>query len=591
MASLAPPCIPLQTHTFDSDSTQKRTEEWLFTSLKSPRTPTQLKSLHAHVIKTNLAQNDLVLGQLLLCSSLSDSTNYARRVFDSIPQPKPFFYNAMLKGYSQTGQPREAIRLYSLLRANSVASDSYTFAVVLRSASLLGLIPVGEEVHGLVLKMGFDCNLIVQTALIDMYCACGFSSYARLVFDRIINKDVICWNTMISGYVKCAEFGRAREVFDEMPTRSVSSWNIMVDMYCECRDIENARRLFDEMPDRDVVSWNAMISAYAKIGQCEDVRWLFDKMPKKNVVSWNLVISCYVHNGRFVEALELFRTMQVSDVMPNEVTVVAVLPACGHLGALDLGQWIHGYISRSQIKMDLYVNTALINMFGKCGSVEEALMVFDSAIEKDTFLYNTMIDVLAMHGKAEAAFGIFENMRGAGIKPNDVTFVGLLKACSHVGLVNNGMKYFKMMTEEYGLIPKVEHFGCIVDLLGRSGYLKEAHELIKHMPMEPHPILLASLLSACRLHKNVRLAEEVALQLVELEPENCGNYVLLSSIYSKAGRWDEAAKLRRMMKDKGIMKKPGCSSIEVNNGVQEFFAGDRDHPQFNEIMEMLDQIS
>ncbi|XP_077210008.1 pentatricopeptide repeat-containing protein At5g66520-like isoform X2 [Tasmannia lanceolata] len=590
MACLAPPSISLQPHNFNSNAPQKSTEEWLFSSLKSAQTPNQLKTLHAQIIKSGLTRNDLVLGQLILCCSFSNSMDYARQVFDKIPRPKLFFYNAMIKGYSETGAHSVALHLYSLMRVQSIPCDSFTFPPVLRSSSTLKRIDIGQELHGLVSKKGFGSKVIVQTALIDMYCACGFPNYARQLFNRVPERDVICWNTMIAGYVKCGEFGSARELFDRMPMRNVSTWNTLMDMYCKCGDVETAHRLFNEMPERDIISWNAIISGYAKGGQCVDARRLFDEMPKRNVVSWNVVITCYMHNRCFVEALELFRMMQVSDIRPNEVTVVAVLPACAHLGALDMGQWIHAYIGRNRIKMDVYVNTALINMYGKCGSVKEAKRVFDNAIVKDCFLCGTMIEVLAMNGKADEAFEIFEYMKSKGIKPNDVTFVGLLKACSHTGLVDIGVRYFDMMRKEFGLMPKVEHFGCMVDILGRAGFLDEAHELIKSMPMEPHPVVWGALLSSCRIHGNVKLAEEVALHLLELEPESCGNYVLLSNIYSKAGRWDDAVKIRKLMKEKGVQKKPGCSSIEVNNGVYEFFAGDRAHTQCIEIYEMLDQM-
>ncbi|KAK9104104.1 hypothetical protein Scep_020948 [Stephania cephalantha] len=415
--------------------------------------------------------------------------------------------------------------------------------------------------------MGFGGLVIASTALIDMYCCCGMWSVGREVFDRVCDRDVICWNTMVAGYVKNGNFFSAKELFDEMPERNVSSWNTVVDMYGKCGEVGLARSLFDEMPARDVISWNAMVSGYVKDGECDAARGLFDEMPKRNVVSWN-----------------------GSDVKPNEVTVVAVLPACGHLGALDLGQWIHSYIRRNRVKMDVYVNTALIDMYGKCGSVEDARRVFDNAEMKDTFLCSTMIEVLAMHGKADEAFGVFDYMRRAGIKPSDITFVGLLKACSHVGLVEIGVEYFEMMSKDFELVPKVEHYGCLVDLLGRAGHLEKAYETIKSMPMEPHPIVWGTLLSACRIHCNVKLAEEVALHLIELEPQNCGHYVLLSNIYSKAGRWNEAAKLRKIMKEKGVMKKPGCSSIEVDNSVYEFFAGDCVHPRRKEIYETLDKI-
>ncbi|XP_068666606.1 pentatricopeptide repeat-containing protein At1g08070, chloroplastic-like [Aristolochia californica] len=590
MASLTWPVTTSKPSHFNPYQGPKSNDDNIFSSLKSPKSTSQLRVLHARVIKTGLANNDYVIGQLLFCCSISGCMLYAQNVFDKIPHRKLFFYNAMIKCYSDNRAYKDVLRLYSLMRIHSVACDSFTFPGVLRSASSLANVAVGAEVHGLAMKTGFDSKITVKTTLIDMYCNCGLSGQAWQIFDRMSEKDVICWNTMIAGYVKCGEFTSARELFDLMPVRNVSSWNTIVDMYCKSGDVEAANVLFNEMPEKDIISWNAIISGYAKVGQVEVARRLFDEMPQRNVVSWNVMMTCYVHNRQFHETLELFKLMQVSDVKPNEVTAVVVLPACAHLGALDMGKWVHAFIGKHRIKMDAYVTTALIDMYGKCGSIEYARKVFDDANEKDSFMCGTMIEVAAIHGKAEEAFEIFHYMRRAKIKPSDITFVGLLKACSHVGMVDAGKRYFNLMSEEFGLAPKLEHFGCMVDLLGRAGFLDEAQELIMSMPMDPHPVIWGALLSACRLHGHTMLAKEVAFHLMELEPESCGNYVLLSNIYSKAGQWEEAVKIRTLMKEKRVKKYPGCSSIELNNRVCEFFAGDRFHPQCKQVYEMVDQM-
>ncbi|KAL6011688.1 hypothetical protein ACLOJK_002136 [Asimina triloba] len=571
---------------------QTSRQQWLLSSLNFPKSHSQIQAFHAYIIKTGLVHNDFVLGQLLFsCSSLPDSLSYARHLFDEIPHPSPFFYNAMIKGYSQNGAHDDVLCLYALMRARSVPCDSFTFPVVLKSLSSLARIDVGKELHGLALKMGSVSRMTFQTALIDTYCGCGLSECGRRVFDGMEERDVICWNTMVAGYVKCGDFFRARELFDQMPERNLSSWNTLLVMYCKCGNVKTARKLFNDMPHRDTVSWNAMITGYAKIGAFAAARRLFDQMPKRDVVSWNAVITCYLHNRCFLDSLELFRIMQASDVKPDEVTISAVLSACAHLGALDLGQWIHAYINRHRIKKDVHVEAALIDMYGKCGCVEDARAVFDNVNKKNTFVCSALIEVLAMHGKAEEAFEAFSVMRSMRIKPSVVTFIGLLKACSHGGRVEDGKKYFDMMSKEFGLIPKVEHYGCMVDLLGRAGFLNEAHDFIKSMPIEPPAIIWGSLLSACRIHRDVKLAEEVALHLIELEPQSSGNYALLSNIYSKAGRWEDSARVRKLMKEKGVMKKPGCSSIEVNNSIHEFFSGDRTHPQCEETYKMLEEVA
>ncbi|XP_008778188.2 pentatricopeptide repeat-containing protein At3g62890-like [Phoenix dactylifera] len=526
-------------------------------------------------------------------SSLSGATtDELRRLLRSLPDPSPpFSYNTLIKAFALSGAHLDALRAYALMRARSVPPDPFTLPAVLRSAAAFPSLATALEAHGLAVKSGLDTRLPLRTALVGAYCSCGHPDFARRVFDRTDGRDAICYNTMIAGHVKCGEFELARDLFDRMPERNVSSWNTILDLYCKMGDVRAARRLFDEMPERNIVSWNAMISGHAKAGDFVAARELFDLMPERNVVSWNAVIGCYFHCGLFSETLDLFRMMQATDMKPNEVTVVAVLPACAHLGALDLGQWVHAYIQKQRIKMDLYVTAALVDMYGRCGSLEDARKVFDHAMKRDAFLCSTMIEVFAMHGRAQEAFQVFDFMRSEGIWPNDVTFMGILRACAHGGLVEFGLKYFNMMMAQFKLMPKVEHFGCMVDLLGRAGHLEEAHDLILGMPMEPPPMVWASLLSACKIHGNVKLAEEVAFHLIELEPQSCANYVVLSNMYSKANRWEDAAKIRRMMKEKGVVKKLGCSSIEVSNGVHEFLAGDKHHRHCKAIHEMLDQMA
>ncbi|KAJ0988787.1 hypothetical protein J5N97_007143 [Dioscorea zingiberensis] len=546
-------------------------------------------ALQRHSLNFDRAGDDAALGHRLL--SYPDPSS-ALAFFHSLPfiPTSPFPYNALLRTLYRARAHHDVLSAYALLRSRSVSCDNFSLPLALRSASALSHLPVGLDAHSLAIKTYLSSSLSVLTALVDMYCSCGLPGHARQLFDRAQTRDVVFWNTMIAGLVKCGWFVDAQDLFDLMPERNISSWNTLLDMHCKVGDIDYARRLFDEMPDRDTISWNTMISGYAKVGDCDAARVLFDLMPKRDLVSWNVMITSCVHSRRFHEALELFRMLQGEGVRADGMTVVAVLLACAHLGALDLGRWMHRYIRSHRIQMDLFVTTALVDMYGKCGSINEARKVFDLSTNKDAFLCATMIEVSAMYGKVEEAFQVFDYMLNLGIKPNDVAFVGLLNACAHVGLVETGMKYFEKMKREFALTPKMEHYGCMVDLLGRAGHLDEAHELICSMPMKPSPVVWSSLLSACKIHDNLSLAEEVACRLIELEPENCTNYVLLANIYSKANRWDDAAKTRRLMKEKGVVKTPGCSLIEVGNGVHEFFAGDRDHPRREEIYEMLNDM-
>ncbi|KAH0464865.1 hypothetical protein IEQ34_004968 [Dendrobium chrysotoxum] len=570
------------------------TEQWLVSSLSSSPTAVSLGALHALSLKTGLCRRDTVLSHLLLHFPSPSSSLLLLRSLCS-PPDSPFPFNSLLSFFSRSSFHLHTLELYSILRSLSVPIDPSTLPPLLRSATLTSCIAAGFDAHALAFKTGLTDRLPIATALIRFYFALGRPALSRCIFDRCRNRDSVLWNTTIVGFIRCREFDVARKLFDEMPPidQNIASWNSMVDMYCnKMGDVEMARKVFDQMPKRDFVSWNAMISGYARVSDCNSARELFDNMPERDVLSWNALIACYVQNGFFAEALQLFREMQGFDeVMPNKVTVTAVLPACGHLGALDLGRWIHGYIKRQCIAIDLQMSTALIDMYGRCGCIEDARKVFKQARKKDTFLFSTMIEVLSMHGMADEVFSVFNYMINEGIKPNDITMVGLLKACAHQGLVEEGLRWFNTMEEELGLSPKLEHYGCIVDLIGRAGKLNDAYELILNMPMEPSPVLWSSLLNACKIHGDVELAEKVARHLIELEPESCGNYVLMSNIYLTKRRWKDADGMRNLMKEKEIAKKPGCSSVEVRNQIYEFFAGDRNHPQCREIYEMLYRVA
>ncbi|PKI41251.1 hypothetical protein CRG98_038363 [Punica granatum] len=366
----------------------------------------------------------------------------------------------------------------------------------------------------------------------------------------------------------------------------------LVEVYARGGDVPSARRLFDEMPQRSLVSLTSMITCYAKHGEMGKARWLFDEMPERDVVCWNVMIDGYAQNGFPNEALVMFRSM-MSDakLRPNEVTVLAVLSACGQMGALEMGRWLHSFIENSKIRDNLHLETALIDMYSKCGSLEDARLVFEWMNKKDVVAWNSMISGYAMHGFSRDALATFDEMRRLGINPNDVTFIGVLNACGHTGMVREGRMLFNMMKDKYGIEPKVEHYGCLVNLLGRAGHLEEAYDLVKGMRPEPDIVIWSSLLGACRLHDDLALGEEIAELLLEQNPASSGTYALLSNIYANSGNWIEVARIRGMMKSKGVVKEKGCSSIEVDNTVHEFLARDTKHPRCQEIYLMLEEMN
>ncbi|KAL2906377.1 Pentatricopeptide repeat-containing protein ELI1 chloroplastic [Bienertia sinuspersici] len=343
--------------------------------------------------------------------------------------------------------------------------------------------------------------------------------------------------------------------------------------------------------DGDLFVRTGLLDVYAKHGHLDDARLMFDEIQKKDVVCWNVMIDGYAQNGRPNDALELFQQMLKAKLKPNEVTLLPVLSACGQLGALELGKWVHSYIVSNKIQVNVHVGTALIDMYAKCGGLEDARLVFDGITCKDVVAWNSMIVGYAMHGFSKEALQLFDELRRMGFRPTDITFIGVLNACAHAGLVPEGKEFFSMMKEEYNLEPKVEHYGCMVNLLGRAGQVEEAYLLAKDIDTDADPVLWGTLLGACRLHGNISLGEEIAEFLVSRNLASDGTYVLLSNMYAGAGNWDGVAKVRAMMREKGIQKEPGCSSIEVNNKVHEFLAGDMRHPKSKDIYMMLEELN
>ncbi|KAL6627644.1 hypothetical protein ACP70R_031370 [Stipagrostis hirtigluma subsp. patula] len=366
----------------------------------------------------------------------------------------------------------------------------------------------------------------------------------------------------------------------------------LVQVYCACGRVAVARSVFDEMVDRDVVAWNVMIAGYVKAGDLVRARELFDVMPERNVVSWTTVIGAYAQMKRPEEAVEVFRRMQMEEgIEPDAVALLSVLSACGDLGAVDLGEWVHRFVVRRGLCQGIPLMNAIIDMYMKCGCIGRAVEVFEGMEQKSVVTWTTLIAGFALHGLGLQAVEMFRRMERENVAPNDVTFLAILSACSHIGLTDLGRCYFNIMVSQYGIKPRVEHYGCMVDLLGRAGCLTEAQDLVHNMPFKANAAIWGALLAAARTHGDADLGEQALLHLIELEPHNSGNYILLSNIYAEQERWDDVSKLRKAMKERGLRNVPGASSIEVDGMVHEFTSRDGSHPCLHKICEVLCEIN
>eukprot|EP01018_Ginkgo_biloba_P030301 Gb_17294 [translate_table: standard] len=563
--------------------------------------------------------------------------NISRRFIHSLPvKTSPRlpnwnpWHNDDVSSLCKEGRLKEALAMVHLMNQQGIAVDYDTYAYLLQACNNIKALVEGKQLHAYMLVAGLEPNSFVGTQLVGMYATCGNIANARLVFDKIYERTPILWNAMIRMYAKNGPCEEALSLYYQMQQEGTRPDNFtfplvlkacaallalqegkeihyhivrsrlesdvfvaagLIDMYAKCGCIEDARQVFDKMSRRDLVSWNTMIAGYAKCGNVEIARHLFDRMPERNVVSWTAMIAGYVQNGYFNEALTLYDQMQQTEIKPNRVTLVSVLPACAHLGALQQGKWIHDYVIRSGLESDVSLQTALVNMYAKCGQLDVARHLFDKMSKRDIVSWNAMIAGYGMHGHGEDAIALFVQMQQTGLKPDDVTFIGVLSACSHTGLVDEGWQYFDCMRQDYSLTPKMEHYACMVDLLGRAGQLSEAQYFVGNMPFEPSPSVWGALLAACRVHGNIELAEHVSERLFELEPYNTGNYVLLSNMYAEAGRWDNVEKVRIMLKGRGLKKNPGCSWIEINNRVHAFRGGDKSHPQSEKIYALLENLA
>ncbi|XP_008779860.3 pentatricopeptide repeat-containing protein At1g08070, chloroplastic-like [Phoenix dactylifera] len=558
------------------------------------QTPRELNQIHAASIKTGLFPHSPAFSSRLLAlhsRPVLATLDEARSVLARIPHPTAFSWNALIKRCVEEHHSHTALALFSdMLRRSSAAPDNFTLPCVIKGCARLNAVQEGKQIHGLILKLGFGPDGFVQSSLVSFYCKCGDLVSAREVFDRISCRDLVTWNSMVDGYARNGQIEVARGLFDEMPERDLFSWASLINGYSKCGETTIAREIFEQMPEKNVVSCNAMIDGYMKNGDFESARELFDRMPMKNVITWNTMITGFDKNGRFKEALSVYERVLAAGLVPNMVTLVSVLSAVSGLALLERGRSVHSYIRQNGFRVDGVLGTCLIDMYSKCGSIESALSVFEEIHRRKLGHWTAMIMGLGMHGMANDAIQLFMEMQRVGIRPHSIAFVGVLSACSHAGMVDEGRQYFDLMSKEYGIKPTVEHYGSLVDLLCRVGRLKEARDVIDQMPMRPNEIIWMNLLSGCRKYGKVELGEFAAKRAIELAPEASGCYVLLSNIYASAGLWDSVSKMRGLMKERGVRKDPGSSMVEHGGVVHEFAVGDTSHPQTEAIYNKLNEM-
>ncbi|XP_077245567.1 tetratricopeptide repeat (TPR)-like superfamily protein [Tasmannia lanceolata] len=597
--------------------------------LEKCRTREHFRQILGQMMRIHLITQTFPMSRLLHFSAVLHPENLDMAILlfnHHTPQPNLYIYNTMISALSFSS--KQSMALYKNMLQSFIYPDKQTLIFLLKASKCFS---EGKQIHSHAIITGFSSYAYLQNSLIKLYSENGRLDLAFQVFQQMPERDVISWNIMISGCSKNGCSLEALELFREMGYsglkpdeftmvsllracgqlgdarhgksvhawiergKSIWDWNLIVcnsllDMYVKSEELELAQRVFDEHEERDVISWNIIIAGYANAGEMEIACRLFNQMPCRDLVSWNSLITGYAQKGNCRVLLKLFSDMVAEDVKPDKVTIVGLVCAVAEMGTLSQGRWIHGWVVKSHMKLNSFLGSALIDMYCKCGSIERALKVFERDSDRDVLVWTAMISGLAFHGYGSKALELFWEMHEV-VVPNGVTFVAVLTACSHGGMVDQGCRIFNSMKENYSIEPGVEHYGCLVDLLGRAGRLTEAKDVIEKMPMKPSRSIWGAILSACKAHGNVKLAEIALKELLKLEPEKEGGYVLLSNIYASCGRWSYSDRIREIMESRGVKKIAGCSYVVVSGVVHQFVAVDKGHPRWVDIYSILNILN
>ncbi|XP_057503362.1 LOW QUALITY PROTEIN: pentatricopeptide repeat-containing protein At4g33990-like [Actinidia eriantha] len=559
------------------------------------------KKIHCWVFKLGFQWDVFVAASLVHMYCRFGSLPVAHKIFSDMPFRDRGSWNAMISGFCQNGNVAEALSVSDEMRLEGMDMDCVTVSTILPACAQMDDILRGMLFHLYVIKHGLEFDVFVSNALINMYAKFGKLGHAQRVFDQMVVRDLVSWNSIIAAYEQNGNPDTALRFFGKMQSNGIQPDVLtlvsLASSVAQSRDFHACRSVHGFILRRcwimkDVVVGNAVVDMYAKLGIIDYARRVFEEIPSKDVVSWNTMISGYGQNGLASEAVEVFRMMEgCEDITPNQTTWVSILPAYSHLGALKLGIRIHGRILKANLHLDVYVGTCLVDLYGKCGRLDDALSLFYEVPRTNSVSWNAIISCHGIHGHGQTSMQLFRAMMDEGVKPDHVTFVSLLSACSHSGLVDHGQWCFHVMQEECGIEPSLMHYGCMVDLFGRAGYLEKAYSFIKNMPLRPDASIWGALLGACRIHGNVDLGKLASDRLFEVDSENTGYYVLLSNMYANIGQWEGVNDVRSLARDRGLRKTPGWSSIELNNRIEVFYTGNQSHPHCEEIYKELETLT
>ncbi|KDP33346.1 hypothetical protein JCGZ_12895 [Jatropha curcas] len=565
---------------------------------------------HTRILTLGFSQNPFLATKLICAYAVCGVPTESKLVFDSLEEKSVHLWNSLINGYVKNHMYNKSFHLFCQMLYCGVLADDYTFSTLSKICSKVGDLSTGKLIHGKSITTGFVSDTIVANSLMSMYCKCREFETCLKLFDEMPERNMGSWNIVIAGYVDSGDRNLNKEVTGLVEDMQIEGFkpneftvsSLLLLCNCDIGKWDYGRELHGFIVRNELGwGWNSvsdvhlgscLIDMYSRINKVDVAKRVFDQMNRRNVYAWTAMINGYVQAGALEEALVLFREMQLKGgVEPSRVSLVSLLPTCGSLASLTSGKQIHGYAIRKKLNHDVSLSNALIDMYSKCGNLKHARRVFeDVSFCRDVISWSSMVCGYGLHGMGEEAVFIYDRMLQIGNKPDMITVVGVLSACSRAGLVDEGLRIYNSAINDYKIKPTAEICACVVDMLGRSGQLGLALDFIKKMPMEPGPSVWGALVSASIMHGSTELQDLAYKFLIQLEPGNPSNYVSLSNLHASSRRWDVVAEVRTIMKEKGLRKTPGCSWISINDKTHCFYAADKAHPCSNSIYKMLDAL-
>lgn len=553
------------------------------------------RQLHGHSLKTNFA-SDLIVGTAILdmyakCGSMTE----AQKMFNLFPIRNLQSFNAIIVGYAQSDQAIRALHLFQHLLESDLGFDEISLSGAFSACAVVKGYLEGVQVHALAVKTTCESNICVANAILDMYGKSGALAEACRGFYEMERRDAISWNAIIAAHEQNGNEEATLSHFVSMLDSGMEPDEFTYGSVLKACAGQKALNYGMEVHNRIIKSGigfhsfvgSALVDMYCKCGMMEEAEKIHDRIEQQTMVCWNAIISGFSLQKESEEAQKFFSRMLGKGVNPDHFTYATVLDTCANLATVGLGKQIHAQIIKLELQSDAYICSTLVDMYSKCGNMHDSKLIFEKATNRDFVTWNAMICGYAQHGLGEEALQIFEYMIVKNVTPNHATFVSVLRACAHIGLVEKGWHYFGLMSSDYGLAPQLEHYSCMVDIMGRAGQVDEALSLINDMPFEPDDVIWRTLLSTCKIHGNVEVAEKVADSLLQLDPQDSSAYILLSNIYADAGMWEKVSDMRKIMRYNKLKKEPGCSWIEIKDEVHAFLVGEKAHPRCKQMYGML----